>query len=248
MQANLLGDQFIVRAGGADTPWIPFVEDLYGYRYVEKELLDNNSFGTSADWGVHVLGNLMDNHVGYALSVVNGNGYKIASTGTANRTNAVDVEGRVNVTYDHFTVAVGGYDGKLGKDIAGTPTFHTAERFDVLGAYTDSRVRVGAEYMWARYFNDVLQSNPAMTNSAEGVSAFASWFFTPKFSIFGRYDYLEAPREHQSQSSLRLVQRWFVVQADRTFDLLWSTSTISVLNGLLSTGNAVARSGHSTPI
>jgi hypothetical protein len=245
LQANLLGDQFIVRAGSADLPWVPFVEGLYGYRYVEKELLDNNSFGTSADWGVHFLGNLMDHHIGYALSVVNGNGYKIPAIGTANRTNAVDVEARVNATYNHFTVAVGGYDGKLGKDVVGTPTFHTAERFDALGAYTDSRVRVGVEYMWAKYFNDVLQSNPAKTNTAEGVSAFASWFFTPKFSIFGRYDYLKPQEDTNPSLHSDLYDVGVSYKPIGPLDVALVYKHDSVLNGLLSTGDGTIGTLHS---
>jgi nucleotide-binding universal stress UspA family protein len=237
LQANLLGDQFVVRAGSADLPWVPFVEGLYGYRYVDHVLIDNYSFGTSADWGVHVLGNLMDNHLGYALSVVNGNGYKIASTGTVNRTNDVDVEGRVNVNYDHFTVAVGGYDGKLGKDVVGTPTFHTAERFDVIGAYTDSRFRVGVEYLWAKYFSDVTQPVQAKTNTAEGVSAFGSWFFTPKFSIFGRYDWLKPQEDTNNSFHSNFYNVGLSYKPIGPLDFALVYKHDSVINGLLSTQN-----------
>ena len=186
-----LNDAFIIRAGSADLPWVPFVEDVYGYRYVERSLPDLYGFGTSADWGVHVLGHLFNNVIGYQVSVVDGEGYKVPATGTANRTDYMDVEGRISATYDHFTVAVGGYDGKLGHDVTNTPTFHTAERFDAIAAYTDSRIRVGGEYLWAKYWNDVLQSNPAKTNTTDAWSAFASFWFTPKFSIFGRYDWIK---------------------------------------------------------
>ncbi len=34
------------------TPWIPFVEEIYGYRFVDKVIVDNNKFGNSSDWGV----------------------------------------------------------------------------------------------------------------------------------------------------------------------------------------------------
>jgi hypothetical protein len=236
LQAKL-GDEFIVRAGSADLPWVPFVEGLYGYRYVDHVLIDNYSFGTSADWGVHALGTLWDKHVGYALSVINGNGYKIASTGTTNRTDSVDVEGRVNVNVDHFTVAVGGYDGKLGKDVTGTPTFHTAERFDAIAAYTDARFRVGAEYMWAKYFSDVAQPDPTKTNSAEGVSAFASWNFTPKFSIFGRYDYLKPKEDTQPDFHSNFYNIGVSYKPIGPLDIALVYKHDSVLDGLLSTQN-----------
>src|SRR3569833_776814 len=66
-----------VRLGSTDMPWIPFVEDVYGYRYVEQTLTDRTKFGTSADWGAHVLGKvaLADKlSLGYQVSLVNAAG------------------------------------------------------------------------------------------------------------------------------------------------------------------------------
>ncbi|MEI9932138.1 MAG: hypothetical protein WDM89_16745 [Rhizomicrobium sp.] len=51
LQAKVFGDMFDVRVGSSDLPWIPFVESLYGYRYVENTLIDRTKFGTSTDWG-----------------------------------------------------------------------------------------------------------------------------------------------------------------------------------------------------
>ncbi len=237
LQSNLAGDAFIVRAGSADLPWVPFVEGLYGYRYVDRVLIDNYSFGTSADWGVHVLGSLMDHHIGYAFSVVNGEGYKVASTGTTNRTNAVDVEGRINANVGHFVVAVGGYDGKLGHDVIGVPTFNTAERFDALGGYFGPRIKVGVEYMYAKFWNDVTQINPAKTNTSEAVSAFGSFNFTKKFAIFGRYDWLKpqedtAPSYHSNFFNVGLSYKPI---GPLDFALVYKRD--SVVNGLLSTSN-----------
>jgi hypothetical protein len=237
LQANLLGDQFIVRGGSADLPWVPFVEGLYGYRYVEKVIADNNSLGTSADWGVHFLGSLMDHHIGYAVSVVDGEGYKIPAIGTANRTNYMDIEGRVNVNFSHFTAAVGGYDGKLGKSVEGTPTFHTAERFDALGAYTDSRIRVGVEYLWAKYYSDILQANQAKTNTAEGVSAFASFNFTKQWGIFGRYDYLKPQENTNNSAHYDLYNVGISYKPIGPLDFALVYKHDNVVNALLSTGN-----------
>ena len=63
LQAKV-SDAFIVRVGSADMPWIPFVEDTYGYRFVENTLIDRVKYGNSADWGVHVLGKLADGLIG----------------------------------------------------------------------------------------------------------------------------------------------------------------------------------------
>jgi hypothetical protein len=237
LQAHL-NDAFIVRAGSADTTWIPFVENLYGYRYVEKTMIDSYGYGTSADWGVHVLGSFLDHHLGYQFSVVDGAGYKVPAIGTANRTDTMDVEGRVNATFAHFTVAVGGYDGKLGKSMTGTPTFHTAERFDAVAAYTDSRVRAGVEYMWARYYGgDILQPDPTKTNKAEGVSAFASWNFLPRFSVFGRYDYLKPKEDTQPSFHSNYYNVGVSYKPIGPLDFALVYKHDSVVDGLLSTAN-----------
>jgi hypothetical protein len=61
-----------LRVGSANVAWIPFVEDWYGYRYVENTLVDREKLGNSADWGLHLLG---DNGLfNYQISAVNGGG------------------------------------------------------------------------------------------------------------------------------------------------------------------------------
>ena len=194
LQAKL-SDAFVIRAGANDLPWVPFVEKLYGYRYVENTLIDRTKFGTSTDWGLHAFGALANGIVSYQVSVVDGSGYKKPATGTANRTDAIDVEGPLSATYDHITVGVGGYDGKLGKDIAGIHTFNAARRFDAVIAYTGARFRLGGEYFWAKDWNDVTQANPALTNTSDGYSVFGSFNVTDKISVFGRYDWVKPQRD-----------------------------------------------------
>ena len=190
LQANY-ADYFNVRFGGADTPWIPFVEGIYGYRFAEKVLVDRNNYGTSADWGLNFYGAFLDKIVSYSLSVVDGEGYKQPALGNQNRTQSMDFEGRVNATYKHFTVAVGGYDGKLGNDVYGVYTYNNGERFDALLAYTDAHFRFGAEYLWARYWKDVTQPNALKTNETTGYSIFASYNINPQFSVFGKGEWLK---------------------------------------------------------
>ena len=69
-----LSDAFVLRAGSADLPWVPFAEGAYGMRYVENTLIDRLKFGTSADWGVHAGGKLAGGSVEYAVAALNGNG------------------------------------------------------------------------------------------------------------------------------------------------------------------------------
>jgi hypothetical protein len=238
LQAKL-NDALEFRAGAADLPWVPFIESLYGYRYVEKVMLDRTNFGTSTDWGLHALGSLADGIINYQVSVIDGSGFKKPAIGTANRTDSVDVEGRLSATYDHFTIGVGGYEGKLGHDVVGTPTYNTARRFDAVIAYVGDRFRLGGEYFWAKDWNDVTQSNSTLTNTSDGYSAFGAFNFTPKIAVFGRYDYV-APQRNTAPS---FHENYFNVGVSykpiKPLDLALVYKRDKVDNGLFSTANGV---------
>ena len=192
LQAKL-NPALTVRAGAADTPWIPFVEGVYGYRFVEQTLIDRTKFGTSSDWGVHVLGGFGNGLVNYQVSAINGAGYKTLSRSS----NTIDLEGRVDVhPIKPITLAVGGYSGKLGKSNDAVNVNHRAERWNALAAYTDKRVRAGVEYFWAKNWNNIttaaepLPAPITANDKSHGWSAFGSFAFTPKLSVFGRYDWV----------------------------------------------------------
>jgi hypothetical protein len=239
LQAKL-SDALIFRVGSADLPWVPFVEGIYGYRYVENVLIDRTKFGTSADWGVHVLGALPASPkltVNYQISAVNGLGYKQPAMGTFNRSTTMDVEGRLSATYDkRATLAIGGYVGKLGNAIQGVSTPNTATRFDALAAYVDPRFRVGVEYFYANAWNDVTKAKSA-ANRSEGVSVFGSYNFTPQISVFGRYDW-ERPTE---TTAGKVHDDYFNIGASyeptKIVDFALVYKRDSVANGLLSTSN-----------
>jgi len=187
---------FDLRVGSTDLPWVPFVEGVYGLRYVENIMIDRTKFGTSADWGVHAKGKFADGMLNYAFSVVNGAGYK--NPDATGHSQTMDFEGRVNLDVDNFILAVGGYVGKLGKDIHGTSTYHTAGRFDALAAYKTKQAVVGVEYFLA---SDWMNVASVTSDSAQGVSAFATYHFTPMWAVFGRYDYVEPNRDTNSNLS-----------------------------------------------
>jgi hypothetical protein len=175
-------DAFIFRAGSADLPWVPFVENYYGFRYVENTLIDRLKFGTSADWGLHVGGNLGTNGMfNYAASVVNGAGYKNPS-----RSKGMDFEARVGFAPTKTTmIAIGGYNGTLGKETETVDSRHTASRFDFVAAYANDRNRLGVEYFRAENWNNVLT---AASDSADGWSVWGSLGLGKTMSLFARYD------------------------------------------------------------
>jgi hypothetical protein len=175
-----LDDALVFRFGASDMPWIPFAEGVYGYRYVDQTLIDRTKFGTSSDWGVNVNGKLAGGMINYSVSVVDGAGYKAPL-----RTNSMDIEGRVNLNVSNFVLAVGGYDGKLGKACYGCSTPNTATRFDALAAWVDPHFRLGVEYFSENDWKSVTGGS----DKANGTSVFGSVVIAPKWSVFGRYDW-----------------------------------------------------------
>jgi hypothetical protein len=99
-----------IRAGAADTPWIPYVEGIYGMRYLELTLVDRTKFGTSSDWGVHVLGSAFDGILNYDFAALNGGTYKKIPIGAGtNRAANFDYEGRISAAYQGFHHGVSGF-------------------------------------------------------------------------------------------------------------------------------------------
>jgi hypothetical protein len=174
-----------LRVGSANMAWIPFVEDWYGYRFVENTVVDKMKLGNSADWGLHLFG---DNGLfNYQISAINGGGYKNPS-----RSDHVDFEGRVGLQpVKGLMFAVGAYEGDLGKDTQTAPTLHSARRYDAMAAWNRDRLRFGAEWFKADNWKNV--ATPA-TDTASGWSLWGSYDFA-RASVFARYDHVKPSKE-----------------------------------------------------
>ena len=221
---------FAVRLGSADLPWVPYVEGLYGYRYVENVMIDRTKFGTSADWGVHTLGDLAGGIISYDFAVIDGGGYRDPKV-----TNAVDFEGRVSAKYKGFNVAVGGYTGKLGKDVdGGAPVYHTASRFDALVAYKDARFTLGGEYFAAKNWTQV---NALPSDKADGWSVFGSANVVPKISVFGRYDWVKPHKDTLPMLKDQYFNAGIQYEAFKNVDLSLVYKHDKAENGTISTSN-----------
>jgi hypothetical protein len=194
LQAKL-DPALIIRAGAAPLPWVPYIENQYGFRHIENTTIDRLSYGTTADWGVHVLGDLAGGLISYQLSAIDGGGYRNVKV-----TKNVDLEGRLSAQYKGLWAAVGGYTGKRGNDTqvltgAAVPTtFRTAKRADAAVGYKTALFNVGGELFYAKNWNNVTV-NPATTaysqDSARGYSVWANYNITPKWTAFGRFDFSE---------------------------------------------------------
>jgi hypothetical protein len=228
LQAKL-DKALVIRLGSADLPWIPFAEDVYGYRHIENTLIDRTKFGTSADWGVHVMGELANGIVSYAVSAVDGGGYrdpKLSKT--------VDLEGRVSVKYKGVVAAVGGYTGKLGKDVQGATTHHTATRLNALLAYKTQRFTVGAEYFYTKNWTQV---TTPIEDKADGYSLFASANVLPKVSLFGRYDWVKPRKDTTSDFKDNYFNVGVQYSPTKIVDLALVYKREKTKNGVLATSN-----------
>ena len=229
LQANL-SKALTLRLGAADMPWIPFVEGLYGYRHLEQVITDRTRYGTSADWGLHASGALGP-HVGYAVSVVNGAGFRAPL-----RSKGMDVEARVNATWNGFTLGVGGYSGKLGRDTEGSVNvLHTARRLNAVAAYAKGPLRAGVEYFSATNWNNV---TTAVTDKAQGYSSFASYGLTPKISVFARYDWVQPRRTTTPGLNEDYFNVGIQYEPVRIVDLALVYKRDRVEGGLINTANS----------
>jgi hypothetical protein len=201
LQAKL-DDAFIVSAGSYNMPWANFVEGLYGYRWVEKTTNDRLGFLNTADWGLHATGAFAGTGINYAVSAINGAGYKNPS-----RTKDVDFEGAVSyVSPIGVTVGAGFYTGHLGQVNATNQDFakNTASRWNVAINYKIAGLRIGGEYFNAKNYKTVNNVTAGVfgtsaviattatgvvpTDKASGGSLWASYDLNDQYAVFARYD------------------------------------------------------------
>lgn len=176
------------RLGSAATAWIPFVEDIYGNRYLENTITDRFSFGNSADWGLHFLGTAAGDKLSYALSAENGRGFS-----NPGRSKNVDFEGRVAYSpVKGLTFAVGGYSGTRGLETDAAPSRHTAKRTNVLAAYGNDKWKVGGEWFETKNWNTVAM---AASDKADGFSVWGSFAASGKITLFARYDQADPSKD-----------------------------------------------------
>jgi hypothetical protein len=170
----------IIQIGSANMPWIPFIDDIYGFRYVESSLNDRLKVANSADWGLHLLGK--GDLISYNVAAVNGGGYKNPS-----RSKSVDFEGRVSIEpVKGLTFGVGGYSGKQGKDTETSSATNTASRVSLMGAYTAKSFGVGIEYFTEENWGYTASTSE---DKADGFSIFGNVVISGPVSAFARYDF-----------------------------------------------------------
>ncbi len=194
---------FVLDVGSYTSSWAPFVENQYGYRWIDKTETDRLGLANTADWGAFATGAFgPDNIVSYSVGAVDGGGYK-----NPTRTKFVDLDSRLSVQpVSWLTLGVGFYDGHLGQITASNSNYpnNTATRLDGLVAVKFAGLRVGGEYFEAKNFKTVNSAAAAVygtssivtssgaspiSDQAAGYSTWASYDFTSQWSVFARYDH-----------------------------------------------------------
>lgn len=174
-------DAFTLRLGSADTPLLPFLEGIYGNRFIETMLIERIGFEASADWGAHILGAFGNGKAHYAVSAINGNGYKNPS-----RSQGLDLDTRIDFApVKGLTLALFYRTGKRGLDKESVTTFHTANRTEIMAAYAKDKFKIGAEIFQADNWNTVL--NP-LSDKSDGHSIWGAYSIKKNVSLFARID------------------------------------------------------------
>jgi hypothetical protein len=231
--------ELTLRAGAADLPWIPFVEGLYGLRYVENVLVDRAKYGTSADWGLHATGKLGGDLAAYAVSVVNGRGY-----GDPTRSQSPTGEARLSVTpLKGLTLAAGGLVGSLGQRTVGTKTPNTASRAQALIAYVDGGLRVGADGFWASNYSSKTITGAAPKDKAIGASGWVSYgFASTPWTVFARVDYVQPSRDVNKKLKDLYANAGVQLKPTDFLSLALACKYEQVKDGTLSTSNGTVGS------
>ncbi len=232
LQAKL-SDAFVARLGSADLPWIPFDEDLYGYRYVEQTLIDRLKFGTSADWGLHVGGKFVDGKVSYAVSAINGAGYK-----NPTRSKSVDYRGPRRIHANQRSHA----RRRLLRSENSARTSRAPRRrrctppaaSTALAAYVAPKFRIGAEYFTADDWNQV---TAAAKDKSDGFSGWGSFNFTDKVAAFARYDEAKPKKDLTPGLKDQYYNVGVAFKPRKNVDIAFVYKHDKVENGSISTGN-----------
>lgn len=251
-------DAFVAHLGAYTSPWAPFVEGLYGYRYIEKTQTDRLGFANTADWGLNATGKVADGLLVYSASVVNGGGYKNPS-----RSKDVDFEGRIGlVPVKGLTIGAGFYSGHLAQITQTNSNFasNDASRWDLTVGYVIQGFHVGAEYFEAKNYKTVNSAAAGVfgtsavvaatatgavpSDKADGFSSWVSYDFNDQVSVFGRYDEAKLSKDVDSGLKDTYFNVGVAYKAGKHIDLALVYKNEKVDHGTVSISSADANSSY----
>ncbi|MEP0766728.1 MAG: hypothetical protein HRF45_09340 [Fimbriimonadia bacterium] len=211
-----------VRVGQAPQPWVPFQEDLWGYRVQGTVFSDRSGYLSSTDLGLSFGGTIPDGYGSWHGAFVNGEGWKSPERGKHKDFHfratvypfAKSPEAVKNLFVSGF-FSTGAYD-----DVSAGP--RDRERaIGQIGYRKAGSVYLGAEYLWASDPADKMKARyPSLAarsgqiSDARGYSVYGVLNVgvlgrgadAAKWDILARFDNLDPDNEIADND----VERWIV--------------------------------------
>lgn len=172
-------------------------EKYWGYRYIMKPHIDQYGMGTTADLGVNL--EIPLNMVNFNLYVLNGESFKakvmpdpfgLHKVG-ANVT-VEPVTGLVfRAHYDYMPAQVTLYDTVNNEPVTSIVDLEPITTFSVFAGYeVKDKYRVGIGYNSMSDARNYLI--PSEGRNLGGISVHGTYFISPKYEVFARYDWLKS--------------------------------------------------------
>ncbi len=139
--ADVLYNGSFLRFGMQDNPWVPSVDDLWGYRFQGTNLSDRAGYLSGQDIGVSLGGSLSEKWGSWQLSLVNGENWKNPEVSKSKDLHAflsANPFANLDGALSHVVLAGGATLGFYGDIADGSPTDRT--RLNALLGYKDKEV------------------------------------------------------------------------------------------------------------
>ncbi len=197
-----------LKLGQTQTSWVDWEEHIWGYRFQGTIFTDREGYLTSSDLGVSLSGRL-GQYLEYATMISNGEGYHAAE-------NNKYKTGDIRLTLNPFP------ENRFWKYLKLTGYFQAGyyasnqDRYRAIGhiSYKNDWLTLAGEYLYAKDpYSKVSSKHPSLAGlsgdaEAEGVSLYGvlrlagKW---DKFSLIGRYDYLDPDDDVSDNSHYRYI-------------------------------------------
>lgn len=182
-QLNFKDDKISASFGIISLSMFNEQESNWGYRYIYKSAMDEYKFGNSADAGVFLSYDFLDN-LSADATLTNGEGYKQQQ----------DIEGNYRMGYGITFKPVKGltlrgfYDQFFSPSSTVGAIRDDQKVFSGFAGYCYNSFRIGAEYDYLENYQfDRIDDRYI-------VSAYSSYKFFKKINLFARYDYMNAKK------------------------------------------------------
>ena len=205
-----------IRFGLTETPWIPYEESLWGYRFVSQTAPDYEGLMPSSDYGVAIVGSLFNKLIDYHIMGSNGEGYQSTQDNRGFAGSA-----RISLNVKPMTLSVFGWDESMHN---GIPDYNPKRAMAML-LYTNGLLRVAGEYMWADDHVTPSDLNFTKFDNGHGYSLWGVLRIPDAESlrIFARYLYMKPNNDHAYTPVSGIIQ------PDTDIGSVYGTSLLSNL-------------------